>query len=142
MRVGDVMARDVEFVDTAASVAEAASIMGDLSVGALPVGTADDLQGILTDRDILFRVVATGLSNTDVQVGDVMTTTIFSCREEDAITVALDLMGARNVRRLPVLDANGRVVGLVTLSDLSRRMLLDSDLIKQAVYEVSGTTPG
>jgi CBS domain-containing protein len=142
MRVGDVMARDVEFVDTTASIAEAASIMGDLSVGALPVGTADDLQGILTDRDILFRVVATGLSNTDVQVGDVMTTTIFSCREEDAITVALDLMGARNVRRLPVLDANGRVVGLVTLSDLSRRMLLDSDLIKQAVYEVSGTTPG
>ena len=101
------MTRDVEFVDASISVAEAAATMGDLGVGALPVGTADDLQGILTDRDALFRVVAKGLSNTEVAVDDVMSTTIFSCRQEGAITTALDLMEARNLRRLPVLNANG-----------------------------------
>ena len=115
--------------------------MGDLGVGALPVGTADDLQGIITDRDILFRVVAKGLSNKTVTVGEVMTTTIFSCRQEDSATTALDLMGARNLRRLPVLDLDGRTIGLVTLSDLSRRMLLDSGVVQRAVAEMSGA-PG
>lgn len=138
MRVADVMTRDIEFIDASASVAEAAAVMGDLGVGALPVGSAEDLQGVLTDRDILFRVVAKGLSNTGVSVGDVMTTTLYSCRQEDAVQTALDLMGARNLRRLPVLDADGVMVGLVTLSDLSRRMLLDSGVIQQAVREISG----
>lgn len=138
MRVADVMTRDIEFIDASASVAEAAAVMGDLGVGALPVGSAEDLQGVLTDRDILFRVVAKGLNNTAVTVGDVMTTTLYSCRQEDAVQTALDLMGARNLRRLPVLDANGVMVGLVTLSDLSRRMLLDSGVIQQAVREISG----
>ncbi len=62
----------------------------------------------------------------------------FSCRQQDAITTALDLMGARNIRRLPVLDANGRMIGLVTLSDLSRTMLLSSGVIARAVQELSG----
>jgi len=137
VKVGDVMTRDVEFVGAEATVAEAAAAMGDLGVGALPIGATDDLQGILTDRDILFRVVARGLSNTEVLVGDVMTTTIFSCRQEDSISTALNLMGARNLRRLPVLDANGRVVGLVTLADLSRTMLLENGLIQRAVRELS-----
>ena len=138
MQVADVMTRDVEFVDAATTIAEAAVAMGDLGVGALPVGTAEDLQGIITDRDILFRVVAKGLSNRSLLVGEVMTTTIFSCRQEDSITTALNLMGARNIRRLPVLDLNGLTIGLVTLSDLSRRMLLDSGLVQNAVAELSG----
>lgn len=138
VQVADVMTADIEFVEAGMSVAEVAATMGDLSVGALPVGSADDLQGIITDRDILFRVVAKGLSNAEVTAGEVMTTTIFSCRQEDAITTALDLMGARNIRRLPVLDANGRMIGLVTLSDLSRTMLLSSGVIARAVQELSG----
>ena len=138
MQVADVMTRDVEFVDAGTSVMDAAIAMGDLGVGALPVGTADDLQGIITDRDILFRVVAKGLSHKSVLVGDVMTQTIFSCRQEDSIATALNLMGARNLRRLPVLDLNGRTIGLVTLADLSRRMLLDSGVVQRAVAELSG----
>lgn len=140
MKVADVMTRDVEFVAASDTIAEAAVAMGDLSVGAVPVGSADDLQGILTDRDILFRVVAPGLSNTAVLVGEVMTATLFSCRQEDSVTTALDLMGARNLRRLPVLDAMGRMVGLVTLADLSRSLLLNSRVIQDAVREIS--SPG
>ena len=136
MNVADVMTRDVEFVLPSATVAEAAMAMGDLSVGALPVGSAEDLQGILTDRDILFRVVAAGRSNT-VLVGEVMTPTIYSCRQEDRLTAALDLMSARNVRRLPVLDTGGHVVGLVTLADLSRHLLLDNEVVQQAVTAMS-----
>ena len=141
MNVADVMTRDIELVTPATTIAEAAEVMGDLGVGALPIGTIDDLQGILTDRDILFRVVAKGLNNKTVTVGDVMTTTIFSCRPEDSVTTALNLMGARNLRRLPVLDVNGRMLGLVTLSDLSRRLLLDSEVVQKGVAELSGA-PG
>ena len=136
MRIGDIMTRDVEFVDAGMAVAEVAATMGDLSVGALPVGSAGDLQGIVTDRDILFRVVAKGLDSNAVTAGEAMTTTVFSCRQEDTVTTALDLMGARNIRRLPVLDGDGRVIGLVTLSDLSRVMLLSSGVIERAVQEI------
>ena len=138
MAVADIMTRDVEFILPSATVAEAAMAMGDLSVGALPVGSAESLQGIITDRDILFRVVATERSNTETLVGEVMTPTVYSCRQEDKLTTALDLMAARNVRRLPVLDANGVMVGLVTLADLSRTLLLESDTVQEAVRAMSG----
>lgn len=141
MRVADIMTRDVEFVDADMSVREAAATMGDLGVGALPVGTPEDLQGIVTDRDILFRVVANGLDSNEVKVGAVMSTMVFSCREDDTIEAALDLMGARNVRRLPVQDGEGRVVGWVTLADLSRRLLLDSRVMQGALEELS-SAPG
>ena len=136
MRIADVMTPDVEFVDAATSIQDAAITMGELSVGALPIGTADDLQGIITDRDILFRVVAKGLPPSTI-VADVMTARLFSCRQDDQIDTALDLMGARNVRRLPVLDTDGRMVGIVTLSDLSRVLLLSSGVIKQALHDLT-----
>jgi len=130
------MTPDVEFVDAATSIQDAAITMGELSVGALPIGSADDLQGIITDRDILFRVVAKGLPPSTI-VADVMTARLFSCRQDDQIETALDLMGARNVRRLPVLDTDGRMVGIVTLSDLSRVLLLSSGVIKQALHDLT-----
>ncbi len=136
MRIAEVMTPDVEFVDAATSIQDAAITMGELSVGALPIGTADDLQGIITDRDILFRVVAKGLPPSTI-VADVMTARLFSCRQDDQIETALDLMGARNVRRLPVLDTDGRMVGIVTLSDLSRVLLLSSGVIKQALHDLT-----
>ena len=136
MTVADLMTSDVEFVSPGTPVSEAAAIMGDLGVGALPIGTADDLQGILTDRDILFRVVARS-RDASTPVGEVMTTTIFSCRPEDSVAAALNLMGARNIRRLPVLDNNGRIVGIVTLSDLSRTLLLRDTSIQQAVRDLA-----
>jgi len=140
VNVGAVMTRDIEFIEADASVAEAAALMGDLSVGALPVGTAQNLQGVLTDRDILFRVVAHALSAAETKVGDVMSTTLFSCRAEDSVATALNLMGARNIRRLPVLDTDGTMIGLVTLSDLSRKLLLDNGTIQQAVREMADAT--
>lgn len=137
MRVADVMTRDVEFVEAEMSVREAAATMGELGVGALPVGSPERLEGIVTDRDILFRVVANGLSNNDVKVGDIMSSMVFSCREDDTVAAAMDLMGARNVRRLPVLDGEGRVAGWITLADLSRRLLLDSRVMQEALQELS-----
>lgn len=140
MKVADVMARHVEFIDGDANVQSAAVMMGELDLGALPVGSPESIEGIVTDRDLIYRVVAEGLSNIRTRVREVMSTTIFSCHENDPIETAMDVMGAHNVRRLPVLDADGRVVGWITLADISRRLLLDSGKIRAGLEELSAAT--
>jgi CBS domain-containing protein len=137
MNVGDVMTREVEFVAPDATIQEAAVLMAEIGVGALPVGGPEALRGILTDRDIFYRVVARGESNTATRVRDVMSATVFTCREDDAIATVLDVMGARNVRRLPVVDADGKVTGLVTLADIARRLLLETGTMQRALEELS-----
>jgi len=139
MLVSDIMARTLEFLAPDATVQEAATLMGELDVGALPVGSPEDLQGILTDRDILFRVVAEGGDNSRVRVREVMSTTLFSCRDTDTLATAMDIMGSYHVRRLPVLNEAGHVVGWVTLSDVSRRLLLETGAVRDALSELSAT---
>ena len=126
MRVGDLMARHVEFVPADATVREAAELMGELDVGALPVGGPEAVEGVVTDRDILYRVVAEGLSGGEVTVRDVASRPVIGCGEEDTLQVAMDLMAAHGIRRLAVRDGDGRVVGWITLSDLARHLLVDS----------------
>lgn len=138
MKVLDVMTRFVEFVDADATVQEAVRLMGELDVGALPVGGEQDLKGVVTDRDVLFRVVMEGRCGTDVKVGEIMSTMVFSCREDDSVETALDLMGSNQVRRLPVLDAKGAVVGWLTLSDVARTLLVDSGSMQSALRETFG----
>lgn len=138
MKIADVMARHVDFIEAGATVQDAARMMAEMDVGALPVGRPEALEGILTDRDIILRVVALGVDSQAARVADVMSTMVFSCREEDSVEVALDLMSARHVRRLPVLNAAGGVVGWVALSDISRRLLLESDVMRSALQEISG----
>ena len=137
MKVADLMAHNVEFIEPDATVQEAAALMGELDISALPIGTADNLQGVITDRDILFRLVAEGRDPRRTRVSQIATKRVFSCRPEDAVSVALDLMAAQNLRRVPVLDDGGRVVGWLTLSDLSRRLLVENQVVQTALHEVT-----
>ena len=137
MNVSDLMATHVEFIDADATVQDAAALMGELDVSALPIGSAEDLKGIITDRDILYRVVAEGKDPRRTTVLQVATKTVFSCKPEDALTVAMDLMASQNVRRLPVLDDAQRVIGWLTLSDLSRHLLVESEVVQTALHDVT-----
>ena len=139
MKVSELMAKHVEFIDPTATVQDAASMMGELDVGALPIGTAEDLKGVITDRDILYRVVAEGKDPRRVQVLQVATKTMFSCKPEDPVKTAMDLMASQNVRRLPVVDDANRVVGWITLSDLSRHLLVQSEVVQGALKEMTDT---
>jgi CBS domain-containing protein len=142
LRVADIMARTIEFIAPDASVQAAAVLMGEIDVGALPVGTAEDLQGIVTDRDILFRVVAEGRDSGRTRVREIMSSLIFSCGPDDTIEAAMDIMSSYHVRRLPVQDEARAVVGWVTLSDIARRLLLDTDTVRTALGELSETGEG
>lgn len=137
MEVADVMSAEVEFISPEATVQQAAEMMGELDVGALPVGGPEGVQGVVTDRDLLYRVVAEGRDPTTMRVREAMTAPALFCRAGDDIRVAMDLMAAQNVRRLAVQDAAGRVAGWVTLADISRHLLVDSDLVQGALRAVT-----
>ena len=137
MRVGDIMSRHVEFIPGAATVVEAAELMGELDVGALPVGRAEELEGIVTDRDILYRVVAKGLGGAEVLVRDVATRPVIGCGTEDTLQAAMDLMATHSIRRLAVRDGEGRVVGWITMADLARHLLVGSEPLQVSLRALS-----
>lgn len=138
MIVGDVMSRDVEFIAPEASAQEAAELMGEIDVGAVPVGTAERLVGIVTDRDLLYRIVAKGVDPVQTRVRDVLSRPVITCRASDTLNAAMDLMAANHVRRLPVQDAaSGAVVGWITLADISRTLLVDNTSVQQALRELT-----
>jgi CBS domain-containing protein len=119
MKVGDVMTPGIETVSPDASIQEAATLMAEHDVGALPV-MAERLEGILTDRDIILRVVVDGRDPTQVRVRDIMSSRLFTCTADDTVETALRTMREHQVRRLPVLDGDEHVIGIVALSDLAR----------------------
>lgn len=136
MKVADVMTRYVEFLEPDASVQDAAVMMGELDVGALPVGSPAALDGVVTDRDILFRVVAAGLDPAATGVREILSRPLVSCAETDSLSAAMDIMAAHHIRRMPVRGADGLITGWVTLSDLSRRLLLESGTLQAALREI------
>ena len=136
MKVADVMTRHVEFIEPEATAQDAAALMGELDVSALPLGTANDLRGVITDRDLLYRVVAEGRDPKLTRVHDVATKLVFTCRTDDPLTTAMDLMASHNIRRLPVTE-DDRVVGWLTLSDLSRRLLVDSQVVQNGLRDLT-----
>ena len=142
MKVSDLMTRHIEFIEPDASIQDAAQLMGELDVSGLPVGTPEDMKGVITDRDILYRVVAEGKDPRRTRVMQVASTMLFTCREDDPLSVAMDMIAAHNIRRLPVVDAARRVVGWLTLSDLSRRLLVESQVVQNGLRELidSGST--
>ena len=142
MKVADLMAKHVEFLEADATVTDAAALMGELDVSALPVGTAEDLKAVITDRDILYRVVAEGKDPRRTTVLQVATRTVFTCKPDDTLTVAMDLMASQNLRRLPVVDDGERVVGWLTLSDVSRHLLVGSEVVQTALHDMTDRIAG
>jgi CBS domain-containing protein len=122
MKVAEVMSRGVEPVAASASVQEAAMQMAEYDVGAVLIGTKETLEGILTDRDIILRLVVDGRNPAEVPVSEIMSSTLFSCREDDSVEAVFAQMRERQIRRMPVFDGNGRPTGIITLSDLAKHV--------------------
>ena len=122
MNVAEVMTSAIDFVDPSANVQTAATRMAELDVGAVLIGTTDGIVGILTDRDIIVRVVVEGLHPAEVAVRDVMTPDVIGCKADEAIETAFAAMREGQFRRMPVFDEGGKPVGVVTLGDLAKNV--------------------
>jgi CBS domain-containing protein len=132
--ISEVMTRDVEVIGPEASLQRAAQMMDDLNVGSLPVCEGRRLVGMITDRDITVRATAAGLAPTETQVLDVMTESTRCCAADETTEAVMEQMGQSQIRRLPVVDDDGEVIGIVSLGDLATR--LDGH-IDQALRDIS-----
>jgi CBS domain-containing protein len=121
MAIGEICSRQVIFIRKSESVRQAAQLMREYHVGALVVAEESGEKlvpvGILTDRDIAVGIVAKGLDAEALSVGEVMTPEPLAVRESAGVSETIELMRTRGVRRLPVVDANGGLVGVVTADD-------------------------
>src|SRR5437773_273650 len=119
MKIRDIMTPDVEYVWPDDTLQEAAVKMKNLDVGPLPVCDRERIAGMLTDRDITVRAVATGLDPRSTRVSEVMSHSVIYCYEDEDAEDAARLMQERQVRRILVLNRDQRLVGIVSLGDLA-----------------------
>lgn len=119
MRIQDIMTRDVRICDPDQPIREAARLMAEADSGFLPIGKNDRLVGMLTDRDIAVRAVARGLSP-DTPVSEIMSREVLYCTEDDDVDDVCENMSEEQIRRLPVVNQDKRLVGVVSLSDIAR----------------------
>jgi CBS domain-containing protein len=119
MNVREAMTRDVRLAYPEQTIQQAAQLMAELDVGALPVEDSDRLVGMITDRDIAVRAVAEGLGP-DTPIREVMSSDIKYCYEDQTVEAIAQNMGNLQLRRLPVVDRNKRLVGILSLGDLAR----------------------
>ena len=120
MKVRELMTKKVEFTTPTTTTKEAAHMMYELHVGVLPVMEGDRLVGIITDRDICCKVVATGHGAGWTMVEEVMTKDVATCFDDQNIGDATKVMIENHVRRLAVIDHKNTVVGLISVDDLAR----------------------
>jgi len=119
----EIMKRDIECLAPHASVQSAAATMRDRNVGFLPVcDDSDEVLGTVTDRDIAIRVVAEQLSPQTTAVEEVMSPEVIACQPEDDIEQAQELMAQYRKSRIMCIDSDGRLVGVISLSDIADRV--------------------
>jgi CBS domain-containing protein len=121
MKIRDVMSKDVQVARPGDTLQEVASRMAAGDFGFMPVAEGDTLIGTITDRDIAVRAVAQGAACT-APVVEYISRDPHTARADDDLKTVLDAMGTKQIRRLPVLDKDNRLVGVVSLGDLSTRV--------------------
>ena len=117
-KVKELMSRDVEVISPDMSIQDAARAMRDGDFGMMPVGENDRMIGTISDRDIVIRGIAEG-KNIDTAVRDVMSDGVIWVYEDDSIEDAAHMMSTNQVRRLPVVNRDKRLVGIIALGDFA-----------------------
>jgi len=120
-QIREVMSPDFKFITPDTTIQEAAQQMRDGDFGFLPVGENDRLIGMITDRDIAIRSTAEGKNPSEQTVRDVMTAKTYYCFDDQSVEEICDNMGEIQVRRLPVVNRDKRLVGIVSLGDLAQQ---------------------
>jgi len=131
--IDEVMTTDVEVVRPEETLRDAARAMADLDVGSLPVCDGRRMIGMVTDRDITVRGVAEG-KGPDAPIRDVMTDDVVWCTDTDSVDEVLQQMSDAQVRRIPVVDRDRQLVGIVALGDIA---LEEEDDVDETLRDIS-----
>lgn len=135
LRASEIMTKSVRTATREMSLREVAAMMRDGDMGAVPVVDDGKLIGIVTDRDIVVRAVATG-KTADTPIGEVMTTELFTVAPDDFVFEAIRLMGDKQVRRMPVVSEDGSLAGIIAIADVALEME-DEKEIAETLEEIS-----
>jgi CBS domain-containing protein len=119
--IRDVMTTSPQSIESSSSIVDAARLMRDGDIGSLPVVDGGKLTGVVTDRDITVRVVAEGKDPQNTKVGDVLSQDLVTIDPQQDLDEALRLMARHQVRRLPVVEEDGRLVGIVAQADVAEQ---------------------
>jgi len=141
-KVSDLMTKQPRVVSPDTPVSEAARLMAEEDVGLVPVvervggaETRGRLVGVVTDRDIAIRNVAEGRSS-DAPVSEIMSGGVLTCSPDDSVDVAMELMGREQVRRIPIVDERGSLVGMLAQADLARMSGAEQQM-EQTIAQIS-----
>ncbi len=138
MRVSECMTREVRVASPGQTIREVAGIMAEIDAGVLPVGDNDRLVGMITDRDIAIRAVAQG-KGPDTPVRDVMSTEkVLYCYDDEDLAQVAQNMGEQQVRRLPVVNREKRLVGIVSLGDVVQKEARSANKAVKGVSKPGG----
>ena len=135
-QISEIMTRDVRCVAPGDTLQRAAKAMDELNVGALPVWDGQNLIGMVTDRDITIRGVASGKQVDSTPVSEVMSTDVQCCFEDDQINDVMEKMRDSQIRRIPVMDKQNRLIGMVSLGDLATKTAADEE-VQQTLEDIS-----
>lgn len=135
MRCREIMTSSVKTATRDTTLQEAAVIMRDGDMGSVPVVDDGKLVGIMTDRDIVIRSIADGRGASS-NVGEAMTSEIFSVRPDDFVFEAIRLMGDKQIRRVPVVNEQGELAGIIAMADIALEME-DEREIAETLEEIS-----
>ncbi|NGO56177.1 CBS domain-containing protein [Allomesorhizobium camelthorni] len=135
MKVEDVMHKGTIYVEPATPVGEIARLMRDDDIGAIPVKVNKQLVGIVTDRDITCRALADSGNVATKTAKDVMTKDVVCCSADDDVEAAIEVMEAKQIRRLAVTDGHKTLVGMLSLGDISHKV--SKNLSGEALRAVS-----
>jgi len=137
--IGEIMSRDISTIPPDADLQQAARLMRDLGVGALPVCDGRQLKGMITDRDITIRATARGIQPAACKVADIMSQDASWCFEDQSVGEVLQQMGHQQIRRIPVLRRDSMdLVGMVSLGDLAVRQRAP---VESTLEDISAPVP-
>jgi CBS domain-containing protein len=140
LRCSEIMTKNVTTCGPDSVIRDVADLMEDENVGSIPVVENGRLIGIVTDRDIVCRVIAEGSDTRTVKARDVMSEDIITCTPDDSVHEAIRKMGEHQIRRVPVCDLNGRLRGIISIGDVALEAERDQDLAN-ALEQISQPTP-
>jgi CBS domain-containing protein len=140
LRCSEIMTKNVTTCGPDSVIRDVADLMEDENVGSIPVVENGRLIGIVTDRDIVCRVIAEGLDSRTAKAREVMSEDLVTCTPDDSVHEAIRKMGEHQIRRIPVCDLNGRLRGIISIGDVALEAERDQDLAN-ALEQISQPTP-